>query len=121
MHWKQLIELVINDKKQSGFLTDKWENPMSKKATKKEKHKGMTIIFQHTDREPVYLTQRESECLNHILHGLTLKETSQLISLSTRTVEFYFSNIKKKIGCKRKSEVISLFLSSDFLSKIGDE
>lgn len=51
------------------------------------------------------LSPRERECLKHLKK--TSKETSQLLNLSPRTVEFYLENIKNKLGCFTKQELLS--------------
>lgn len=54
------------------------------------------------------LTPRERECLHHFLQGKTAGETADILSLSSRTVEFYFDNIKDKLGCLSKREVLAV-------------
>ena len=54
------------------------------------------------------LSPREMECVHHLSLGHTAKETAQSLNLSNRTVEFYLANIKNKLKCTRKSEIISL-------------
>ena len=63
------------------------------------------------------LTERESECVYHLSLGHTAKETAEHLGLSFRTVEYYLSNIKDKIKCNRKSEIISVLLSLKNKSK----
>lgn len=52
------------------------------------------------------LTQRQIQCAECLLAGRTAKETGKLLGLSTRTVEYYLGNIKSKLECKNKSELI---------------
>lgn len=54
------------------------------------------------------LSARERECLKHFLHGKTSKETAAEIFVSFRTVEYYFENIKDKLGCSTKRELYRL-------------
>lgn len=54
------------------------------------------------------LSERERECLRHFLQGNTSKETAAKIFLSYRTVEYYFENIKDKLGCSNKRELYRL-------------
>jgi len=51
------------------------------------------------------LSSREKQCLKLFLEGKTAKETAFILSLSSRTVESYFENIKTKLSCWSKSEV----------------
>lgn len=51
------------------------------------------------------LSQREQECLNNFLDGMTAKETAAILGISHRTIEEYFANIKKKLKCKNKRDL----------------
>lgn len=53
------------------------------------------------------LSVRERECMKYLLRGKTAKETSCHLKISFRTVEYYFENIKNKLGCFNKRELIS--------------
>lgn len=53
------------------------------------------------------LTNRERECLNLLLAGKSAKDTALFLNLSPRTVEFYFENIKNKLSCWSKQEVLA--------------
>lgn len=53
------------------------------------------------------LSARERDCLKYLLLGKTAKETGLLMKLSFRTVEYYFENIKDKLGCYSKRELIA--------------
>jgi len=55
------------------------------------------------------LSPREREIMQHFLQGKTAKETSKLVNLSFRTIECYFNNIKTKLGCRHKRDLIVLF------------
>lgn len=52
------------------------------------------------------LSSQERECLKHLLQGKTAKETASLMNLSFRTVEYYFENVKNKLQCFYKRELI---------------
>lgn len=58
-----------------------------------------------------HFSRREKDCLKFILKGRTIKETAKYLNLSNRTVEYYFNNIKAKLHCHSKSQVI------DFIEK----
>jgi len=70
-------------------------------------------LIDHVDR----LTKREMECLSYILQGRTLKETADILQLSKRTVETYFENIKNKLGCKNKTELLLQVSSRGILKR----
>ncbi len=55
------------------------------------------------------LSIREKECVRYFLQGKTAKETAYSLGLSYRTIEEYFTNIKKKLGCKSKRNILTIF------------
>jgi DNA-binding CsgD family transcriptional regulator len=54
------------------------------------------------------LTSRERECIKLLIQGKSAKETAVILRLSRRTVEFYLENIKNKLSCSYKHEVLAL-------------
>jgi DNA-binding CsgD family transcriptional regulator len=49
------------------------------------------------------LTNRERQCIEYLLIGKTAKETAKILNLSHRTIEYYFENIKNKLGgCQKR-------------------
>ena len=63
----------------------------------------------------VYFTRREAQCMWHLLQGKTIKAAGDALKLSSRTIEFYLKNMKKKVGCNTKPELIELILQTDFV------
>ena len=53
------------------------------------------------------LTVRQIECCTLLLAGKTAKEISETLRLSQRTVEYYFGNIRTKLQCNNKAELIA--------------
>lgn len=60
---------------------------------------------------PWHFSKREKECIAYIIRGKTLKETANLLGLSKRTVEYYFEQIKIKLGVYSKSDAIEKLLN----------
>lgn len=54
----------------------------------------------------VRFTRREKECIQYLLYGMTAKEIAKELKLSPRTVETYLENIKTKIDCFSKTQLI---------------
>ena len=52
------------------------------------------------------LSAREQECLELFKQGESAQTTGAILGLSPRTVEFYFENIKNKLGCQTKSDLL---------------
>lgn len=61
------------------------------------------------------LSKRERQCLKLLLQGKTAKETAASLTLSPRTVEYYFDNLKDKLECWNRSE---LFKAAQILEKL---
>lgn len=68
--------------------------------TKKIKHSRVPVMCG--------FTPREIECVQHVITGKSAKETAQLLNLSPRTVEQHLSNIKRKAGCKKTSQLLKM-------------
>jgi DNA-binding CsgD family transcriptional regulator len=67
---------------------------------------------------PFRLSSRELECLFFTLRGLTAKQIAEQLSLSKRSVEFYLDNMKNKMGCITKSELICLGVTNGYTNYI---
>lgn len=53
------------------------------------------------------LTAREMQCLELFKEGKTAQMTGAILGLSQRTVEYYFDNIKNKLGCSSKTDLLT--------------
>lgn len=53
------------------------------------------------------LTRQEQRCLNYFRQGKSAQATGALMGISQRTVEYYFENIKAKLGCHSKYDLLS--------------
>lgn len=53
------------------------------------------------------LSRREQQVLVHVLAGRTSREISELIGLSSRTVEFHRANILSKLGATNTTELVA--------------
>ena len=62
-----------------------------------------------------YLTHQETRCIRELLAGKTIKQAAVAMQLSHRSVEFYFNNIKKKFGVKKKKLLLALIKDSGVL------
>ncbi len=54
------------------------------------------------------LSIREKQCILGLLSGYSAKETAAALQLSARTVESYLENIKNKLSCYTKQDLISV-------------
>lgn len=56
------------------------------------------------------LTRREYQCLENYFKGSTAKETARILNLSYRTVEEHFNNLKRKLNCQHKRDLLKFRL-----------
>ncbi len=66
----------------------------------------------------VYFTQRETQCILLLLKGYTMRQVAIFLKLSARTVEYYTKNMKRKLQCRTKSELIGKVLDSEFMQQV---
>lgn len=52
------------------------------------------------------LSNRQFECADLLLSGMKYKEISKKLNLSPRTVETYLNNLKDKLRCQNRTELI---------------
>lgn len=62
--------------------------------------------------QDILISNREKQCLELYLTGNTAKETAKILQLSHRTVEEYINNLKNKLGCLNKRELLKIFNNS---------
>jgi DNA-binding CsgD family transcriptional regulator len=77
--------------------------------------------FSFTRAHELGLAKRETECLFYILEGKSNKEIAKYMKISFRTVENYVENIKHKLNCSTKSEVILSALKSKITNNTKDD
>lgn len=62
------------------------------------------------------LTEKEKECLFYILRGFTAKHIAIQMHISNRTVETHIANIKRKLNCNFKNELIDKAIELGYMS-----
>ncbi|MFT3742567.1 MAG: LuxR C-terminal-related transcriptional regulator [Gammaproteobacteria bacterium] len=68
----------------------------------------------------VYLSGQEARCMYYFIHGFTQVETGQAMEISHRTISSYTHNMKLKMSCRNKQELVQLVLQTDFVSKLEE-
>lgn len=56
------------------------------------------------------LSPREFEVFEYIVHGYTITEIGEKLQLSVKTIDTHKTKIKEKLGCRKRSELVSLAL-----------
>jgi NarL family two-component system response regulator LiaR len=75
--------------------------------------------LRETQDENIKLTGREKEILTLIVEGLSNKEISKRLFLSSSTVQFHVSNILSKLGVSKRTEAVYLALKQKLVELPG--
>ncbi len=119
MYWNFVLNEVLhkNDKDYSFHFTNIGDIVQEKQAEestslialgseslnyKKPVRYYVSENHSQSQSQSQFFTQREYDCMQHLLKGKTLKQTAFLLGLSPRTVEYYLNNIKRRFGCHNK-------------------
>ncbi len=105
IHSKTLSQLC------STLITSDKQYYHKKKGTDRSYIFG-TILGEKT------LSKREKDCVFYLLRGKTAKETSKSMDISFRTVETHIQNIKNKLGCDNRSDIIEYALANGYLNYV---
>ena len=64
------------------------------------------------------LSYRQSEILFYYVRGKTSKIIARILGLSNRTVEHHIQNLKLKLNCRNKAELIDFSISHGFMDAL---
>lgn len=53
-----------------------------------------------------HLTQRQKDCIFYLTKGMTIKQIAKKLNLAPKTIEHYLKNIRTKLNCKTRAELI---------------
>ncbi len=91
-----------------------------RKALKPPIHKKNPTRYYLGESYPdVYLSMREAQCVVLYLENSSNLEIANLLNLSTRTVEFYFDNVKAKLNIKNKKQIVERIKNTDFITSVA--
>lgn len=86
---------------------------------KKNTHDKEFLVELGSSYPYVFFTEREAHCSLLLILGLTSKEMSKRLSLSSRTVEHYLKKAKEKLSIQSRSSFIASLIKSDFIKNIS--
>lgn len=107
--WQSWDKITFLDQLSQNNINLKHDNLQSTLAFLKTL--GMDTYY----KKATLLSNRERECLKLLIQGKTAKETALILSLSYRTIEAYFENIKNKLDCSSKRD---LLITAQILEKL---
>ena len=61
------------------------------------------------------LSKRETDTLFYVIRGYTAKEIAQKLDVSPKTIEYYIEQLKNKLNCSKKSELIEKSVEQGFI------
>lgn len=112
MIWQDLLnELEV----QNGKLHVCEPRVKMMKSLQQEKKTLPKRYYLDPPFEKAYLTEREAFCMARLLRNKTYAEIAQELHISPRTVEFYTNNMKAKLSCFSKSDLIRRIGQTNFL------
>lgn len=74
--------------------------------------------YLNSEYGDIKLSKRQAQCLFYLLRGKTTKMIAKILQLSNRTVESYLEDIKDKMGCANKAQLIEKSIYLGFLEII---
>jgi DNA-binding CsgD family transcriptional regulator len=72
----------------------------------------------HNDGLNISLTKRETQCVIELIQGSSNKMIGKKLNLSQRTVDSYMENIKIKLNCNVKSQIIKKVMQNYNIKKL---
>lgn len=100
--------------KRFGFLPS---SQLKECDRQRHKAKRQSERFYIRDTEDMYLTTREAETAWLMSRAFTLREAAEALELSARTVEYYLSNVRRKLGVQHKYEMLEYLNSRGFFDE----
>lgn len=123
MFWNNILNNVINKKNDKNNKKNK-DKELSvhdnANIAQQIEYNAKKNYYLGSKYQDIYFTQRETECMIMLIKGKTINKIAKELQLSPRTIEFYLKNMKNKIGCRTKFELIEQILESDFLLNLPE-
>lgn len=118
-YWKAIIQEVVNKEKKSTYPL-RLTNTITRNDPEDDIEKPIKIIQRYYLSEPyeeVYFTSQEARCLLHCKKNSRYRAISQALNISERTVEFYLKNMRSKLSCKTKKELLQVSEEGNFFQQ----
>ncbi len=127
-YWKSLVKDFIKEKvegeKTSTSLhqiAEPKKKPPTKKLSAVEKKQRESRVYIGAPYEDIYFTHREAQAMALFLKGYTNADVADRVKLSARTIEYYLSNMKAKLACKTKNELMKKIADSEFGRNVREQ
>ena len=122
-YWKIVLQEILNKTQPTCMFTaiNREKGTIAFPINKKTRQKTIKAYPLGNKYPGIAFSQREAECMVGLFKGKTIIKVAESLSLSKRTVEFYLKNMKNKLNCKTKSELLGKVIESDFMQYIDFE
>lgn len=131
MYWDQVLTEVLrkNLPQQNCLVTsvNEYTTQADKAKTTRRKagksSKNTRQKFYLGPCQPgIYFTLREMQTIEQIIAGKNVPQTADALGTSTRTIEFYIRNMRGKLNCPHRADLVSKILRCEikFISPPSD-
>jgi DNA-binding CsgD family transcriptional regulator len=104
------LSMVIQKEKKQQFQFIQSDKPTVGLHEDLEKLKGYVPRLSPIIDDYMRLTKQEQRVVNYTLRGLDSRQIAELLSVSSRTIEHHFYQLKHKINCSTKHEIVNYFM-----------
>lgn len=119
-YWDTVLNEVLNKEEETReffFTTHGRLDELTHAAYENESREYRTY-FLGSEYPDVYITKREAETMFWVVQDYTNAYVAEKMDLSTRTIEFYVKNLRMKLQCKTKKELIEKILQTNLLQQL---
>ena len=110
-YFKEQASLLLNMENSNNLIKTALQIQDVKIREKKQNaQQFLDDIGYYVNKKNNALTNKEKECAKFLINGQSAKEAAIFLGISNRTVEFHINNIKMKLGCKNKAQLIKSLL-----------
>lgn len=102
-------DLIKLTSKNRAMVSDKNKKKEGALLTRQNNTLFPTQYFLRRNGRDSAISPREYECLKLLAHGAKFKEVSNTLNISSRTVDTYVGNLKKKLDVFSLSEAIKVY------------
>ena len=128
-YWRAVLHEVLNKASDDYFFrytsggqlheppSDYSDDTVLMKSEKRD----LRMYFLGDAYPDVYFTKREAETFFWMVQGNTIAKAAAIMDLSPRTVEFYVKNMKIKLNCASKKQLIDRVIHTTLLAQLAED
>lgn len=111
---KILFEKMTSDTSSSKYSDKNWINEMDRQKKNFFENITLSQIKLNITSNEIKISSREIECIHHLLNHKSSRQTAEIMNISPRTVETYLENIKNKLLCESKADLIEIIKQFEY-------